>query len=387
MKLPGIPQLLLVILLFSTLSNGVMAGPDSLRFNGQLSLWSGYNLLAKEGMAGGRFLPELFYQRMIKQKLQLDIDLSANGYGSLLFAKKEAKPGQSGISLYRASVRLSSEQWEIRLGLQKISFGPASMIRPLMWFDGTDPRDPLKITSGVYGLLGRYYSLDNTNFWIWGLLGNEEERGWDIIPTLRFKPEIGGRAQKSLWGGEAAVSYHYRQPGSDTTFMPEQLPYDSFRYTEHRFALDGKWTIGPGIWFETVFKLSPGIPGELYRKEHYLCLGTDYTFGIGNGLYLSTENMLYLGSDSKDKSNTSLNISALSTSYPIGLMDRIMFMCYYAWKPNELYSFIHFQRQYDHLSIHLMAFANPEQVVLLPAMDGNAIYSGKGGILMISYHF
>jgi len=53
--------------------------------------------------------------------------------------------------------------------LQKINFGSATLFRLLMWFDRIDPRDPLKLTDGVYGLLLRYYFHNNTNIWLWGL--------------------------------------------------------------------------------------------------------------------------------------------------------------------------------------------------------------------------
>ncbi len=54
------------------------------------------------------------------------------------------------IKLYRLWLRLSSAQFEARLGLQKLNFGSATVFRPLMWFDALDPRDPLQITDGVY---------------------------------------------------------------------------------------------------------------------------------------------------------------------------------------------------------------------------------------------
>ena len=61
----------------------------------------------------------------------------------------------------------------IEPGLQKINFGSATMLRPLMWFDQVDPRDPLQLTDGVWGVLGRYYFLNNANIWLWGLYGNK----------------------------------------------------------------------------------------------------------------------------------------------------------------------------------------------------------------------
>jgi hypothetical protein len=63
------------------------------------------------------------------------------------------------IKPYRLWARYSTSQLEIRAGLQKINFGSANILRPLMWFDQMDPRDPLQLTDGVWGILGRYYTL------------------------------------------------------------------------------------------------------------------------------------------------------------------------------------------------------------------------------------
>ena len=84
------------------------------------------------------------------------------------------------------------------------------MLRPLMWFDKIDPRDPLQLTDGVWGLLARYYFLNNANIWLWGLYGNEKPKTWEIGKTNQHYPEFGGRFQSPVPKGEAAVSYHFR---------------------------------------------------------------------------------------------------------------------------------------------------------------------------------
>nr|MDA3793422.1 hypothetical protein [Elusimicrobiota bacterium] len=90
-----------------------------------------------------------------------------------------AELGMSGSSLkelsdnvdadfYRFWLRYQKINWEVRVGLQKINFGPAKIFRSLMWFESADTRDPLKIAKGIKGILGRYYFLNNSNIWIWG---------------------------------------------------------------------------------------------------------------------------------------------------------------------------------------------------------------------------
>ena len=107
-------------------------------------------------------------------------------------------------------VKFSGDQFELRAGLQKINFGSAQMFRPLMWFDRIDPRDPLQLTDGVYGLLARYYFLNNANIWLWGLYGDDKIKGWELIPSKKNSIEYGGRVQLPLYTGEIAATYHHR---------------------------------------------------------------------------------------------------------------------------------------------------------------------------------
>jgi len=108
---------------------------------------------------------------------------------------------------YRFWARYSAKQVELRIGLQKINFGSASMLRPLMWFDQVDPRDPLMLTDGVWGILGRYYFLNNANIWLWGLYGNDNRKGWEIFNSQKTIPEFGGRLQIPVPKGESGFSF------------------------------------------------------------------------------------------------------------------------------------------------------------------------------------
>jgi hypothetical protein len=36
------------------------------------------------------------------------------------------------------------------------------------------------------------------HFWLWGLCGNDETKGWEAIPSDRKKIEFGGRWQRFL---------------------------------------------------------------------------------------------------------------------------------------------------------------------------------------------
>jgi len=77
--------------------------------------------------------------------------------------------------LYRGWLRYSTSQTELRIGLQKINFGPAQILRSLQWFDNINPYVPTKTTEGVKAVLGRYYFINNANIWLWGIWGDSEE--------------------------------------------------------------------------------------------------------------------------------------------------------------------------------------------------------------------
>jgi len=143
---------------------------DSLVFSGLLSSWGLYNQTnSLPILLGSRYIPTLNYSVILQNDRRFDFEASANIYvNSALRPFNEANTDGS-FKPYRAWMRYSSQQFEIRLGLQKINFGSATLLRPLMWFDQIDPRDPLQITNGVWGILGRYYFLNNANIWVWSL--------------------------------------------------------------------------------------------------------------------------------------------------------------------------------------------------------------------------
>lgn len=357
---------------------------DSLVFSGQLIGWGGLNF-KNPGIQqlGVRYLPELSYSLHNARNFNFDIDASVNVYSDIRFTGWKYDTIQSELRPYRLFARISSDQWEIRAGLQKISFGSASMLRPLMWFDKIDARDPLQLTDGVYSVLGRYYFLNNTNIWIWGLYGNNERRGWDIIHTAEKKPEFGGRVQLPILNGEMALSYHHRMANyTDQSIVSPDL----LVFPENKFGLDGKWDIGAGIWFEYVYKNSNTSILNLNRQEHYLNLGSDYTFLVGNGLNLSAEQFMLLAESNLDQSWKDQNFTALSMSYPFGMIDRASIMVFYNYENQSWYRFINFQRQYDNLSLYLMLYWNPDNFNLYASSEGVNMFSGRGIQIMLCFN-
>ena len=335
------------------------------------------------GQAGLRYLPQLQFQAPVKEDYFFDVEVSANIYGSGLYWSSDSIIRDGNIRPYRAWAKFSGDQFEVRAGLQKINFGSASLLRPLMWFDQIDPRDPLQLTDGVYGLLGRYYFLNNANIWIWGLYGNDNRKGWEIIPSVGYKPEFGFRAQIPVPGGELATTYHYRVADAGKVFT---IPNgEKTHVREKRLALDGKFDYFVGIWFEaTLIHQEIHIPELTYRRA--LNLGVDYTFGLGNGLNLMTEFFTTGSSDRPLGSGEDISFTALSANYSFSIINGLNGILFYDWTNRDFYNFINWSWQFDKWSFFIMGFWNPQRFNIYQGLEGANLYAGRGLQFMVVYN-
>jgi hypothetical protein len=368
-----------LLLLFSI----PVPGQDSLRFSGQLSSWVNINAGNKMPLrAGVRYIPQINYSVRVGTTGMFDAEFSPNIYASAGLHPFDTSYASGSIKPYRAWVRYSSEQFEIRLGLQKLNFGSAAMLRPLMWFDQLDPRDPLQLTDGVWGILGRYYFLNNANLWFWGLYGNNERRGWEIIPVNKRIPEFGGRIQIPVPEGEIAFSYHHRVADS-RNMGGIATPYE--RIPENKFGFDAKWDIKAGLWIETSFTNKMKEIGTL-SNQLILNSGIDYTFALGSGLYVACEQLMATYDEKPFTFSNRITFSLVTLSYPLGLFDKLSTIIYYNWTDNSVYSFLNWQRQFDKTMLYVMAYWNPDSFQLPAQTDSQNIFAGKGIQIMFVYN-
>jgi hypothetical protein len=365
--------------LFLSLSVNCSA-QDSLRFKGQLSTWLLYNGNNKLPVyTGGRYIPQLNYNLQFEKDKHVDFETSININGSTGFHPFDSVRTQGQIKPYRLWARYSSRQFEIRIGLQKINFGSASMLRPLMWFDQVDPRDPLKLTDGVWGILGRYYFLNNANIWLWGLYGNNNPKGWEFAGTNRHYPEAGGRIQLPVPAGEAAISYHYRV--ADTRNINGIIPQFT-EVRENRIGFDIKLDLVAGFWFEGSWVTRNKDLG-MFSNQEILNAGIDYTFGIGNGLYVVYEQLLAASDRNPFSFQNTSSFSVISISYPPGIFDNISGIIYYDWKNSNAYNFVNWQRQFKNITLYLMGYWNPEKYNIPLQGSGTNLFAGKGIQVML----
>jgi hypothetical protein len=359
------------VLFFS--AHALLRGQD-LQLRGQASGWTSYTKTVSQ--IGSRYIPELSVNGQLPSEWTGAIEAAANLYSASRFGSGRAPVHSTALKPYRAWGRIASDQFELRAGLQKINFGPAVFFRPLMWFDAVDPRDPLQLTEGVYGVLARYYFPDNSNVWLWGLYGNNDRKGMETAPTERNSVEYGGRGQLPLWSGEIGATFH-RRSADMTSFASALRPAG-----ETRFAFDGKWDAEIGLWFELVV-INRTTPLAAMSYQRLWTIGTDYTLSIGNGVTVQTEYFRIENPRSPLGSSGDTEVSTLSVSYPLSIMDRVSGMFYRDWKKSEWYRLISVQRTYDDWIVFLLGFWNPNGTA---AMNGSNTFAGTGMQVMVVYN-
>jgi hypothetical protein len=375
-------QFILVIISVKTITP--VCYSQSAELEGMLAGWGTLSYSEKlNGMAGFRFVPDLKLNFPVRDNFKIDGEVSFNAWGSGIFWSDDSITNDGKIKPYRIWMRFSGNRFEIRAGLQKINFGSAVMLRPLMWFDRIDPRDPLQITDGVYGLLGRYYFLNNANIWIWALYGNDDPKGWEVVGTCPKKPELGGRIQVPLLSGEIAGTYHFRKAN-----LFEFDLHDSLKTTglasENRIGLDGKFDLSVGLWFEGVLSWQKNN-APIWQR--FMNLGADYTFNLGKGLTLMTEFFSLSTADKAFSNGDGISFSALSLTYPFSIINSFNAIVFFDWKNSDLYNFINWSWQFDKWSFYLMGFWNPELFQIYPGMDEVNLFAGKGIQVMSVYNF
>ncbi|MFT5698510.1 MAG: hypothetical protein ACI8ZB_001365 [Desulforhopalus sp.] len=339
---------------------------------GQLSGW--LTVTDDESQLGLRYIPELSLSQQLSPAYEISGEFAANLRWWSDYADWDYTDDTLTVDPYRLWMRFAAPQYEIRAGLQKISFGSATLLRPLMWFDTLDPRDPLQLTEGVYGLLGRYFFQNNANIWLWALTGNDDQKGWELLPTDKWSIEYGGRIQLPSFTGEIGFSYDHRTADSSTVPAYTAEPATD-TFTEDRFALDGKWDVGVGLWFESALMRQDLETLEL-AYQRLVTIGMDYTFSLGNGLHLLAEHFDSTMAEHAFDAGENYTISAFSADYPVGILDTLMSIVYYNWQDEAWSSFLSWQRSYDQWSLNVNFFSNPDE----PLLDrDNSLTSGFAG--------
>ncbi len=346
-------------------------------FKGQLSWLNAYSN-AQKFNSNLRYIPEYSAKYEFDSTRKLDFESSFNFTASYF---TDSGKVAFNPSTYRLWIRYSTKQTELRVGLQKIDFGSATLLRPIQWFNRIDPRDPLKITNGVKAILGRYYFVNNANLWVWALLNNTEVRGMDIFSTKRKFPEIGGRIQFPLKKGEMAFTWHRRNG-----ILPDNFPQVvSSSFAENRVGFDTKLDLKVGLWFEATSIFRKSNLGSL-RNQTAATLGTDYTFGLGSGLNVIFEKMWVGFGENFGKYEQNIHLNALITTYPIDINNRISVYGIYS-KKSEINSLVgNFEHQFNKITAYLMVFHNQSGTFSLLQNQMGPLFNGNGFNILLTYN-
>lgn len=359
-------------------------------FNGQVTAWGIVQWKDPVPVQfGGRFVPTVLGDFKVSPNSKLDFEASLNINGTADFTGLHYDTVMGQFKPYRVWARYSGQNWEVRAGLQKINFGSAKMFRPLMWFDGMDVRDPLQLTDGVYGLLGKYFFENNANLWAWGLIGNKNPKGYELWGTAQWKPEIGGRFQMPVGPGEMAVSTHFRKIEPPSLSMSAIKPIGD----ESRIGLDGKWDLGIGLWFESSITVSdvPAASATLLPRVQDMCnVGADYTLPFGSGVGVTLEYFRYHEGNEFLLGVNAVNVFGTMLTYPLSMLDNLSGMVFYLpeQKQNKWMNYLSWARTYDNLNIYAIGYWNPDNVQLVSAQSQSRnMFAGKGIQIMVSYNF
>jgi hypothetical protein len=357
------------------------------RFKNQVSAWSTVNFADPVNYQfGGRYLPAINLADSMKKGRMLDLEASVNAFGDFYFTGREYDDREGDLKPYRLWLRYSTPRLELRLGLQKINFGSATILRPLMWFDKMDFRDPLQLTDGVYAFLGRYYFQNNANIWFWALYGNDQTKGWEVVPTKGKTPEFGGRAQIPVDKGEVALTVHHRE--AEFILANDSLPVEiRTAYPEDKVGIDGKWDLGVGLAAEYTVRHNKVKDPMIPEWETYLSLGLDYTVPLGNGLNFNAEYFRHSARAEFYGTGDSDNFAAIALNYPIGIINSLTGIVYYNWDKKEWYRMVSLQWKYDFWSFYLLAFWNPERFSLYGNDGERNLFAGKGIQVMAVVNF
>ena len=373
-KIVGFVHLMLSFMLF------ICAGKsESQTVHGQLSVWGIAQHLEKNSTSQGlglRYLPEFTYHFTGQSPYILDTELSANAYGNYSSATDDF---DTDLKPYRAWLRFATHRFESRLGLQKINFGPAKLLRSEMWFDRLDPRDPLQLTEGIYALRLRYDFENLSNIWMWGIYGEDKTKGLEVLPSKSGSVEFGGRYQHPVGAGEIVVTFHHRTVNEGSLlFYSTPDPYTE----EDRIALDGIWDVGVGLWFESAL-VHTAMTFDFLKWQSFLTVGSDYTFSIGNGLHVLAEHMLITMSDRPFDLNEKNQITGASVSYPVTWLDQITLYSIYNWDAEMAYHYLGWQRTYDRWILYAAVFGRTGDSAGSMLFNQPVTTVGKFGVQLI----
>ena len=306
-----------------------------------------------------RYIPQLRLDLGNEENTRLGLDAALDVFAS---ARGDSII-EPDADIYRLTLRYDTPSTQIRLGLQKINFGPARMLRVLQWFDQLDPRDPLALSPGVWAALGRYYFERGGNLRVWLMADAPDlERSYLEDPDS-WPWDTGARLEYPLPAGTLGLTLHSMDISQVSGV------------TENRFAVDARIDAIAGLWSELMFART-NEPTHEWDKVSAM-VGVDYTFGIGNGLYMALELATSFQGRLSEDMPWQARTLALSANYTLGLSDGLTAYLYRVDMPildAQLIPMLGWQHTSGNWLLYLALYDMPElmggRMLALPAGTG-----------------
>ena len=260
---------------------------------------------------------------------------------------------------YRFWIRYVNQKSELRIGLQKIIFGPSQILRSLSWFDGYDIKNPTSQTKGVKAARYKYFINNLLSFSSWVIKN-------DIDPL-----SIGGRMNISSIFGEWGLTYYIdpltelQQIGQTGLFIAD---------SHNRYALDYRYDGLFGLWFESVLVQS---------SDRAIALGTigmDYTLNVFNGIQILSESMIVESLDEQF-------YTAILMSTSIGFLHRAMIISQIDWNNDRTYNYFQWNTSFDKYSVNYTLSINPKRSSYDFDVGDRLLGYGAGHQVMFIYNY
>ena len=288
--------------------------------------------------------PEFSLQVPLSDVYRLQAEYSMQARANSIWQDSQQE-GNISLKSYRYWVRVSTAQSELRVGLQRLSFGTAQVLRPLMWFDQINPTDESEETRGVTAILARHYLSNNGSLWAWGILSDGRIKGNELIGSEDNSIEFGGRISYPIGNQDIGVVFHQRKLRAELAGQ---------KATEQRLGMDFRADWAFGLWLESSvshFSKAAMLP---YENSVTTSLGIDYTISAGNGLYLLWENLIsHAGGEQVSSLRNRDALAAIMMDYPLGLLDKVTLLNIYDYKAQKSLHTVIFRRAYDYLGFEL----------------------------------
>tara|TARA_Y100001970_G_scaffold268372_1_gene359565 strand:- start:8927 stop:9952 length:1026 start_codon:yes stop_codon:yes gene_type:complete len=312
---------------------------SSFQHNGQL--WIDYNSDNEIASYVAGYIPEF---NMQNNKFEIS-------YSNKIIIENSDYNNQD----YRYWFRYKNNIIDLKIGLQKISFGSAFILRNLNWFDSIDFRNTTNQTIGQKALQLKYFSKMNYNFNFWAIPDNNNDVSYGS--RLEFSNKFGNYG---LVFYKDNTNYNHSVINMPQIISNQGFLVDFLQLKENeRIGIDYRYDGIFGLWLESSYIKSINS-FNLLNSMNFATMGIDYTVNIYNGIYVLYELMSYKF-EAIDNSVLDGHISSLMIQYPIGILYDLSFIRIFDNQIKDTYSLIRLITTYDYFTVNYSYSFNPSE--------------------------